>query len=744
MRAEFLEFPLVGKPGLGLLPEIGSKDPFMRAVPSLLILAAMLPAAEEALPIDDVGVVDEHEWVMAASRRRQRLADAPSPTIVLDERDLRSTGAVTLPDRLRYVPGVDVYQSRHGQFDVGLRGWNGLLNNRMLVVVNGQEYRQEEFGAVTWLGPLFTSDIARVEIVKGPASVTYGSNAFGGVVAVAEHPVGDHLEGRAIATVGTGGRREADATVSGPVWKAMYAKASAGVIGLDDLPGDASGLTHHDSPRSGDTGAADLRCTRARAVLGVRLAREVRLEGEVRYTNLSTWELVDDLDTGSNATNSIYRDGRIRFISPWAEVSHVRHLADKAYQGQKTDYLPSEDFRYIQGGLDDVCDTTRLVVQAPAGPHHLSLGLEYSRWVSVSNLWGPSTYADRSSWDRVATINRAAFAEDQWRLLRGATLTGGVRFDHDSQAGGNVSPRAAINLTPAPGHATLLSYSRGYRLPTPIETYLREFYFSSDPDLQAERIDALEAGWRWSAPSDGMEVGLNLFGSRADHLIWRAPLSAEAMQTNWIGWLNGGAPDLTRQPGPFFIYRNLDNPAFVGGLEATAKARIPGTIVTPWVNGTVQRLRYRDAVVMHSDGFIDPMSGTRIFAFDADLGREFDAPPPWKATLGLDVASRGWSAGLALRVVAARTVFSIANSDPREGILRTQDIPAYACLDLSVGHERAIAGATAWVRLAVLDLTDSDHSESWQTDPAYLRTFHEDQNASRIGRQGSLQGGVTF
>jgi len=334
--------------------------------------------------------------------------------------------------------------------------------------------------------------------------------------------------------------------------------------------------------------------------------------------------------------------------------------------------------------------------------------------------------------------------EDQWRLLRGVSLTGGVRMDGDHQAGSNASPRAAINLTPITGHAVLLSYSRGYRLPAPIETYLQEFYFCSDPDLRAERIDALEAGWRWSSPTDGLEAGLNLFGSRADRLIWREPLAADRMQANWIAWLNGGSPDLTRQPGPFFAYSNLDNPAFVGGAEASGRARLPGTPCTLWGNATWQRLRYRDPVRLQSDGFIDPLTATRVFAFDADLGRDIDAPPPWKGVAGCDVAHEGWHGGLALRAVAGRRVFSIANSDPHDGIIRTQRIPGYACLDLSVGRTWTGAGAEAWLRLAVLDLLDSDHAETWQTDTAYLRTYHEDQNGSRIGRQAALQGGIGF
>jgi len=151
----------------------------MRLAASLLVVAAACPAAEfDALP--DVAVIDEHAWTMAASRRRQRLETAPQPVTVISGNELNDTPATTIADRLRYVPGVDVYQARNGQYDIGLRGWNGVVNNRVLVLVDGDPFRQEEFGLVHWTGALFHSDIERIELIKGPASPSYGANAFGG------------------------------------------------------------------------------------------------------------------------------------------------------------------------------------------------------------------------------------------------------------------------------------------------------------------------------------------------------------------------------------------------------------------------------------------------------------------------------------------------------------------------------------------------------------------------------------
>ena len=709
---------------------------------SLLGATASSRAEEGVLPIDDLEVIDEHEWVQAASRRRQSLGLAPSPTIVLSDLDIRSTPAVSLPDRLRYVPGVDVYQSRHGQFDVGMRGWNGQLNNQLLVVEDGRELRQEEFGAGTWIGPIFTSDIQRVEVVKGPASVTYGSNAFGGVVALASRPVGDRPQAWVMGDVGTFGERSLDATFCGPLVGRTYYKISAGGTHLGDMPGVETGLVHQDSPRTADSGNTDLEALRTRGLLGVRIADEIRLEGSYQFTDLSPWELVDDWNTGSKVTRSRYHDLGGKLITPWGEVSHHRHLSDKAYENQKTVYIPTEDFRYTQAGLAGFSNTTRAQANTSAGRHRLSVGGEYIRWVSRSSLWGSGIFADRDTWSEVSTTNAAAFAEDQVMIARNLAVTAGLRGDLHSQAGSNLSPRAALNWQATKSQALLLSWSQGYRLPTPLESYLREFYFKSDPDLKAERITAVELGWRLKNAPDGIELGTNLFANRANNLIRRAPLSSAEMQANVNRWWAAG-PDLTKQPGPYFVYTNIDNPATVLGLEGSARVHIPRTGFTPWGNATFQQFRYRDPVVYQSDGVMDPVFG-RQFAYDVDLGREFNAPPRWKASIGLDMAVGGWTLGAASRLVAGRTVYSLGNSDMFAGILAVQDIPAYATLDASVGYQQRFANVTTWVRLAALDLFDTEHAEAFRTDAQYLTDYREQHNASLIGRQVVLQGGAEF
>ncbi len=696
-------------------------------------------------PVEDTALVDEHRWVEAVSRRRQRLETAPQAVVVLDERDLSGTPAVTLPDRLRYVPGIDVYQSRHGQFDVGMRGYDGQLNNRVLVVADGREFKQEEFGSVIWRGTIDLSDVERVEIIKGPSSVGYGANAFGGVIAIQGRTPGRAHEVHAVGELGTGRQEEVDASALGPLGGILYYKVGAGATRLGDFEGVDSGLSHVPDPHTGDTGDDDLTARRFHATLGAHLLFEHRLEARYEFHDVARWEFVDDLDSGSNATRFRDDDVSVAVDGPVLHLRHLHHQSDKVYETQKTSFVPAEAFRYTQAGFENRQDTTRAQIDlAHGGSGSLLVGGEYDRWRSRSNLWGrSSTYADRSSWALVDTTNRALFAEEQARIVSGAVATAGARYDRHSEFGGHVSPRLALNLSPDDDQFVLASYSSGYRLPTPIESHISEYYFKSDPALNAETIQAVELGWQGRFWRDDLQLGANAFYNQSNRQIWLVPLPEGEMAANYNAWLASG-PDPNRPPGPFFSYRNLDNPADVLGAEASARWRLPEWPLSLWTNGTWQHYRHRHDVVYRSAGFFDPVSGTTIFRFDRNFGRDVDAPPEWKATVGATYEDTEWFGGLAARYVSSRRVFSFGNSffnigDPIE----VQRVPSYTALDATLGYAFG-PRRSRFIRASVLDIFDSGHYESFRAKTSTLTATREQQYSSQIGRQAVIQLGFAF
>ncbi len=121
--------------------------------------------------------------IITASKHEQRITESPSAISIITEEDIKRSGAQSIPDILKFFPGLDVIEITSSHWEVNARGFNQLLSNKMLVLVDGRSVYFDYFGGVIWQGlPIQLEDIKRIEIVRGPISALYGANAFSGVI----------------------------------------------------------------------------------------------------------------------------------------------------------------------------------------------------------------------------------------------------------------------------------------------------------------------------------------------------------------------------------------------------------------------------------------------------------------------------------------------------------------------------------------------------------------------------------
>ena len=121
--------------------------------------------------------------VVSASLEPQAIQRAPATVYVLSQDDIRASGAETLWDALRSVPGVDVMATRAHYGEVSVRGMNKPFSNRTLVLLDGKSVLNGYFDFVNWESiPVSIDEIDRIEVVEGPASALYGANAINGVI----------------------------------------------------------------------------------------------------------------------------------------------------------------------------------------------------------------------------------------------------------------------------------------------------------------------------------------------------------------------------------------------------------------------------------------------------------------------------------------------------------------------------------------------------------------------------------
>lgn len=150
-----------------------------------MILACVTAQAEAGEEL----MFDELPIIASVSRLPQRLSETPAAVTVIDQAMIKASGMRTVEDLLRLVPGFQVTSHNQDSAIVTYHGLNsGMSNNeygpRIQVLVDGRSMYSPLFkSGVNWnLLPVDLRNIDRIEVTRGPNTISYGSNAFMGVV----------------------------------------------------------------------------------------------------------------------------------------------------------------------------------------------------------------------------------------------------------------------------------------------------------------------------------------------------------------------------------------------------------------------------------------------------------------------------------------------------------------------------------------------------------------------------------
>src|ERR1019366_8938865 len=138
----------------------------------------------------------------SATGRPQLVSEAPADMEIITQADIRRSGATSIPDILQFLPGLDVRRYGMADVDVGIRGYNQPYNPRLLVLVNGREVYEENYGHVSWEEiPVQLNEIRQIEVIKGPNSALYGFSAVSGVINIITYdPLVDSINAATLST----------------------------------------------------------------------------------------------------------------------------------------------------------------------------------------------------------------------------------------------------------------------------------------------------------------------------------------------------------------------------------------------------------------------------------------------------------------------------------------------------------------------------------------------------------------
>ncbi|MEJ7599792.1 MAG: TonB-dependent receptor [Kofleriaceae bacterium] len=522
-----------------------------------------LPAAEDE-PSSSATVLAaaavEEDVVVGAAKREQSLGNVASAVTVVSSDRIRRFGYRTVGEAIAGVAGVFIQDTRLTQ-QVGIRGLQipGGFNSRILVLIDGMSVNEAwgAFGGVGYDAAVSIDDIARIEVIRGPVSSVYGTNAFFGIINIVTRGAaeGTHAWGRIglnsisgeIATAGfVTGRVERQ--LRGSVMALNRIGESSSVPGVgDDLDSDGGFTVLGAVAGAYDGTFFQLRAFRARRDSPFApYDSDPALDPSFEYYNTQlllevghSRPLSKQLTLGARAYSSLYRfEDRIHY----AAADAFTDFGDAGTAGAEV------NVRYA------ILDDNRLAITAGAEAN-------VNRTESRSHVVGMEDAAEAIVVPLDFT-NASLYSEAETQLLPWLGFTAGARFDRNSVVakGTRLSPRAAMFLASPERYGLKLLYAEGFRNPSAFEGFFEDGVdFAANPSITSERIRSFEAVL-WGKLVRGLATRLSGFYWDARDVVEQRPdpaeperlqfqnvgryvsagLEAEASYRNSAGWYGFG------------------------------------------------------------------------------------------------------------------------------------------------------------------------------------------------------------
>jgi outer membrane receptor for ferrienterochelin and colicin len=536
---------------------------------AITLVLATLARADEPSEIELFNLERKLDVKIAsATLTEQEIETVPSVVSVITEDEIRALNLRTLRDALQLMAGVTVLDTQFGDYTVAVRGVSSPAN--ILVTLDG--VRLNDFYDGTFLVDLPLANIDRIEIIRGPGSALYGTDAFSGVVSLYskttdEVEAGIGAEALFDHSVGWGARAHARVTrtlrdwtlrlygdywdTSGPRVLAEHDNAEGTFYGL--APGETHGprrlgvaqlsIVKHSVMSANDelevwsaflyrthgpyfgpniTLARD--STLARDAWLSYLEYRLPLPSGVGFKLRLTYERRDSDNTIQDQPANYYHENNGDLVIDPGELFPEGKLRRYAYAGHRVSVQPQVS--WALGAPKRIAGNT-LHVGA-------ELGYETLPQFSYAQNYANDVYQGAlHNYDLLPLTQRGkdrlivgAFAQDQLHVTRALFITAGLRFDYFSDFGTAWNPRIAVVGHPHRMVTLKALYGRAFRAPTFQELYdhtgsqftVAGYPIAGSDELQPETTDTVEASLEL-APTPWIDLRVNGFYIRTDHVI---------------------------------------------------------------------------------------------------------------------------------------------------------------------------------------------------------------------------------
>lgn len=419
------------------------------------------------------------DMVVTASRVPTQKVDTPADISVITKEEIADQNYASASDALRAIPGVNVLGSgakgsSMGQDKILLNG-----DERVLVLVDGRRMNLGSSGnsSADWLPPV--NAIERIEVLKGGGSALYGTDAVGGVINVIMKKgsdIGNHVTVKA-----AGGSWNAEqyaisasgSTDSGLGLIVSATKERRGEYKFKNANGKSQLLKNSGYDDTGVIVKLDQKVGEDNRI-GVNF-EHINAEGGSPFG----YSGFGNTDSHKRISNNV----ALRY--DWNESSDERGYVQVYKNYQHAHFRSPVASR--QSNFTD--STIGLEAQQNfkfSDTDELTVGLEYYK-TTVDNT---SLYTGERDIN-----NKAIFAENRWEFAPSWQLNTGLRYDHHSKYGSEVTPKVALNKKFDENSNVYLSWGRVFNAPTTDDLFWHQvdssqwgtFYTYGDPNLKPEK-----------------------------------------------------------------------------------------------------------------------------------------------------------------------------------------------------------------------------------------------------------------
>ena len=489
-----------------------------------------LPAAEDQ-PSADATVLAaasaEEDVVVGAAKREQSLGNVASAVTVVTGDRIRRFGYRTIGEAVASVAGVYLVDNRLS-YSVGVRGLQipGDFNTRVLVLVDGASLNVA-WGAFAGLGYdaiVSIDDIARIEVIRGPVSSVYGTNAFFGIINIVTRSAGDAPRAWARAAINS---IHGVSTSTGFAVGSVHEQVRGSVHFMNRI-GETLTVAIPDGQKLGFDGSRSF-------VAGVVGAYGGTF-GQVRASHYSRESPFAPYDVNPLIrpyeqfdTQLLVEGGHTR------EISKRLSVAGRAYTNIYKFSDSSPPYDPVTGYVLDTTGAAQVFGAEVRGRYEIvrpnllgiTAGTEasFDRTRSTAVVVGDPT---KPKIDIPTNYNlEGIYTEVDGQPLRWLGFTGGLRFDRNSKLEDRLSPRAALFVAQPEKAGVKLLYAEGFRNASAFEgTFEDGSDFLANPKIKAETIRSFEAV-AWAKPTSGVSARLSGFYWDARGIIESVPAASD-------------------------------------------------------------------------------------------------------------------------------------------------------------------------------------------------------------------------